>query len=836
MKITIDAWVEAALNTNSDELALLFEGLPASYYSTDSIARARERSLTRRFSAFILVGTDLAYGDDLELAVSLNTAGIRLCERARALYGPVIDDTDRTLYKGNACAMSIWSLAMNLNAAYTRAGLFEERFAVLQATIEWLQVHEVSTLHRHTLTDKLALARLDYAEVLTKQGRPEEARRELGAALKEAEAAAALDTEANARFFFYSSYEMLNDTLDQLLNSATERKDTRSPEELKAHGMQRLEEVISTRLPNGGTAAVKPVVPDETVAALTELYGEFWEFAYLSEQDARKFAEEWTGNSADGMVERLWEQHRELIDNLRFNEACRKGSAVLLDPGRSRDPAELDKVRIAFEPLHREAVAAGLEDRVIDTSWVLAVCYSRLGRFGESLGMTQAIRAWINRRRVLIQDPLKRATTSTKYPYLYMIISDSLMELGDKAELLSVIEESKGRALVDLLAVEAHQEDQLVGPESAHEWLPALMTRLDSHYVTFLMDDEVTYAVCVTKRGELHAARLPVGTRLLDELRDDLDPSRWGRKTNGFFASPSDVPQQLSPLVDWLGQLVDAGALHRGDHICYAPDDLLHLVPLHYVDFRGEPLVKWFSVSRTHSAVLLHHFAGKTCRLPSWYLAVKVPLADEAENDPGKVARLGRVSEWLGRGPLKGTRLDDGAADLAALAGQKLVNAVVHFATHGCFPRPGEATNPFRDSGLILSKSGRLPASAKDRDLFSPERIIAKDSRFKFDGSHLSLQACVSGLSEEGIGGDLLGLEWSLLLAGARSILSTHWNVPVESSADFCIRFYEEWLVNGQSRAQAWRNAVLSLMDNNQLFEGRQAHHWAAFSLAGDWR
>ena len=78
--------------------------------------------------------------------------------------------------------------------------------------------------------------------------------------------------------------------------------------------------------------------------------------------------------------------------------------------------------------------------------------------------------------------------------------------------------------------------------------------------------------------------------------------------------------------------------------------------------------------------------------------------------------------------------------------------------------------------------------------------------------------------------------EWSLLMAGARSILSTHWNVSVESSASFCIRFYEEWLLNGLSRAQAWRKTVLSQIDNNKVFDGDKAYSWAAFSLAGDWR
>jgi hypothetical protein len=42
--------------------------------------------------------------------------------------------------------------------------------------------------------------------------------------------------------------------------------------------------------------------------------------------------------------------------------------------------------------------------------------------------------------------------------------------------------------------------------------------------------------------------------------------------------------------------------------------------------------------------------------------------------------------------------------------------------------------------------------------------------------------------------------------------------------------------LNGLSRAQAWRSAVLDQMDENKAFDGDQASNWAAFSLAGDWR
>lgn len=795
MKISIDSWVDAALDADSAKLAQLIADLPPSGIQSMAASLAQGSALESRVYALRSVSQDHSVGGDPELAAALATVGIRFCKRSYALYGPGEADT---------FVFGVRQFAIDAHRAYDRMGRRDDQLNVVEDALEWLEAH--GTEERH-LTD-LRFARV---EALIEQGQLEEARKRL-------------DTEAAVGNIGHPLFGLLHQRISSRLISATERRDDRSIEEqiaderqqtLKSaiEGLSSIAPEFAGLLKELGAQVDKQrevLPPSESITRDSNMY-----------QQLGHFMESIAGGSGN---------------QIRLNTVIQQASAVLADPKRGYDSASLDQARQSLEAVRQEAIEVGLEDTAIDTLWPLYICFKRLERYDEGLDTLQSIRPWVSERRALIQDPLKRAGISKQYPHLYVELGARLIERGDSAELLSAIEEAKGRALADMLAVEAHQEGLLIAPELAASWLPELMTKLDSHYVTFLADEDVTYAVCVTREGSLSSARLSLGTKLIDELRDALDPSRWGKKTTGFFAAPDDVAQQLSPLIDWLGELVDAGTLREGDHICYSPDDLLHLVPLHYVDFRGAPFVKFVSLSRTHSATLLHYFAQKADSRPTHYIAVKVPLADEAENDPDKVVKLGRVPGWLDSGPLLGKRLDDEKADLPALASQDLMGAVVHFATHGYFPRPEEATAPFRGSGVVLSENGQLPQDAKRGGLLSPERIIEQGSPFEFDGSHVSLQACVSGLSEEGVGGDALGLEWSLLMAGARSVLSTHWNIPVEGSADFCIRFYEEWLLNGLSRAQAWRNAVLSQLDDNKAFEGEQAYHWAAFSLAGDWR
>src|ERR1700693_57524 len=103
-------------------------------------------------------------------------------------------------------------------------------------------------------------------------------------------------------------------------------------------------------------------------------------------------------------------------------------------------------------------------------------------------------------------------------------------------------------------------------------------------------------------------------------------------------------------------------------------------------------------------------------------------------------------------------------ATIDALAKLDWTGRVIHFATHGTFPSrdlQDRNPNPFQASGLAFAKDGILPSLAlvaagkADDALWTPERVLD----LRFDGSHVTLQACVSGLAKEGIGGDALGLE-----------------------------------------------------------------------------
>jgi len=277
--------------------------------------------------------------------------------------------------------------------------------------------------------------------------------------------------------------------------------------------------------------------------------------------------------------------------------------------------------------------------------------------------------------------------------------------------------------------------------------------------------------------------------------------------------------------------------VEKDDHICYSPDEDLHNIPLQYLRFGVGIVMDWVLVSRVHSAFHLARVLGKKRgKAPLSYMGFVVPLQQDLEKKGGKefLSDLDAPIEWLKQHKRQGKALRLTQATLAGLREEKLDHRIVHFSTHGWFPEQG---NPFHDSYLLLAAADGLPSIARavqdDRaGKLTPRQIL--DAGLNFEGSHVSMMACVSGLAKEGIGGDSLGLDWALIQAGAVSLISTHWKVSAASAARFFTLFYEKWVQNAESRAQAFRNTMLELLNGD--YSPKSLQQWAAFSLTGDIR
>lgn len=527
-------------------------------------------------------------------------------------------------------------------------------------------------------------------------------------------------------------------------------------------------------------------------------------------------------------------------------EQLRLATAIFVDPVAGRDHEKIRESESVLRPLLDWLRAEGLTDDEKDVLWGLYLCYSRLGEPEAAIESVDALIRNLDTTRARITNPADRAAVYEKYPYALPVLCGLYWDTDQTDGLLLAIERGKGRALADHLLIRtgANGDERPDEYASSVAKLPRAMTKAGVHYLTFLVDEERTFAALVAKDGSVHYEAIPLGDDQLKSWLPFVDPVGWGKRDldSGFSGGGRNptLSQELEPLLSWLEPLSEQGLLAKGDHLVYAPDSHLHNFPIHYVRFRGQPLGLSHSVSRTHGAQSLLLLLDRTIRRPQRFVSVDVANA----TDEGAVLEgIKAVPAWL-RSNLDSEpedSLSEQDATVRAIQSLPLSGRVVHFATHGVFP--SETTrvrdpNPYESAGVVLANSEGLPkreriAAGHDLDcILSPRKIDEMD--LTLDGAHVTLQACVTGKSTEGRGGDALGLEWAMLLHGASSVLSSHWNLKARQSARFCQNFYENWLHQGLSRAEAWHAAALDAAGTGATESN--SRDWAAFSLSGDWR
>jgi CHAT domain-containing protein len=202
---------------------------------------------------------------------------------------------------------------------------------------------------------------------------------------------------------------------------------------------------------------------------------------------------------------------------------------------------------------------------------------------------------------------------------------------------------------------------------------------------------------------------------------------------------------------------------------------------------------------------------------------------------------------------------------------------VLHLATHGFFDAPEyrqallqatlrapgaweglpdflrdfAALEPSLLSGLVLSNANR-PSSRDPAD----DGLLTALELGDLDLQSVSLvtvSACESGLGELHASEGCLGLPRALLSAGARSCITSLWQIEDEATARLMQEFYANWLEKNQRPLEALHNAQRSLLRQplgntavvrrglKQLSEDTSRpvgspYFWAAFVFSGDWR
>ncbi|MBI1852091.1 MAG: CHAT domain-containing protein [Planctomycetes bacterium] len=185
--------------------------------------------------------------------------------------------------------------------------------------------------------------------------------------------------------------------------------------------------------------------------------------------------------------------------------------------------------------------------------------------------------------------------------------------------------------------------------------------------------------------------------------------------------------------------------------------------------------------------------------------------------------------------------------------------SIVHLATHGYFqpealpsmwdsaqervderrgasPQERLVTgySPGFLSGLVCAGANRR-TPGRDDGLLTAEEVGWLDLR----GCDLVvLSACETALGTARAGEGMMSLRRAFHLAGAKTVISSLWNVRDESTKDLMLAFYERLWEKGQGKLEALRGAQLEMLARNRArLEGNaMPSTWGAFVLSGDWR
>ena len=278
--------------------------------------------------------------------------------------------------------------------------------------------------------------------------------------------------------------------------------------------------------------------------------------------------------------------------------------------------------------------------------------------------------------------------------------------------------------------------------------------------------------------------------------------------------------EPFQQMYDWLVRPIeDELAASQVETLVFVLDGVLRNVPMSVLHDGQKYLIEDYAIALTPGLQLLSvnpiQEVGLTTLAAGLSEMPDKPHARSFGNLPAVAEELDAIEQQDNSQILRGENFTSFSLQNNITA---TPSSIVHLATHGQFSSNAEET-------YILSWDQLIDVNLLNRLLQSR------------DGRKTAIELLVLSACETAVGDDraALGLAGVAVRAGARSTVASLWAVNDESTAKLMTRFYEELKTPGISKAQALRNAQLSLLDGENP-EFQRPGHWGAFVLVGNWQ
>jgi CHAT domain-containing protein/tetratricopeptide (TPR) repeat protein len=389
---------------------------------------------------------------------------------------------------------------------------------------------------------------------------------------------------------------------------------------------------------------------------------------------------------------------------------------------------------------------------------------------------------------------------------------------------------------------------------------------------------EPHFSVWISARGATSHVDLGPSAAIEAAIVDDLD-ALVGVRGAGAVASANDAAANAKAKAKRLRELVwqpIVAALPSGafgvewKHVVLSPDGAIATLPFGLIqEESGCFLLEELSFARVEDASSLARRAAAAPSLagaPSLLVAGAVDYDADADgvrspdpSGPAAIARGGRARTWI---PLSETRREtDGVARLhrlrfadaprttleeadateARLKAELPKHQVVHLATHGYFvadAAPLETREQQLVAGYwpeflcgVVCAGANRPRPGHDDGLLTGDEVGALDlGRCDL----VVLSACETALGRRQSGEGLLSLARSFRLAGARTVISSLWQVRDDSTKELMLDFYDRLWTRREAKLEALRGAQLDMLrQNREKYGDARPATWAAFVLTG---
>ena len=246
----------------------------------------------------------------------------------------------------------------------------------------------------------------------------------------------------------------------------------------------------------------------------------------------------------------------------------------------------------------------------------------------------------------------------------------------------------------------------------------------------------------------------------------------------------------------------------KTNKLIIVPHSSLHYLPFSALSDGKEYLIDRFSIRMLPSASVLSFFSERAKQEDRSALILGNPKLDDpkydlkfAQDEALAISRIIPESNVLLRSDASKTNLQK--------YGSKY--SIIHLAVHGVF----DIDKPL-NSALLLAADRMSDGMLRAGDIYN----------LSLSADLVTLSACETALGKVATGDDVIGFTRGFLYAGARSLISSLWEVDDETTRDIMVSFYTN--ISTMDKDEALRQAQLKIKKGYP-----HPYYWAAFLLTG---